>query len=253
MHVYFSISKLLIGLLFGAVCGFVSGLFLTRSTYAKMTDIDENDLDMTDYSVPQMNQYDTEFLSFSERRRSAEKAELLKYIGMTAGAFLVWVLVLVFLFTSSENVTPKKVIANIGVGETVSTSNQVVDIVMNPIAVDAEGRAVVPYSITNKTDLPLNTVALTANVNGKNIECFRAKQVESEDASELKLEETSEPVVPGATGDFYVVLDSKSMKSEKISDINVVSVIFETCTVDHENGAVQENGTKEQLSQKVVK
>lgn len=253
MHVYFSITKLLLGLLFGAVCGLVSGLFLTRSTYVKMTDIDENDLDMTDYSVPQMNQYDTEFLSFSERRRKAEKTELLKYIGMTAGAFLVWVLVLVFLFTSSENVTPKKVIANIGIGETVSTSNAIVDIVMNPITVDADGRAVVPYTITNKTEFSLNTLAVTANVNGKNIECFRAKEVESEESGELKLAETSEPVVKGTTATFYVVLDSKSMKSEKVSDINVVSITFDTCTINHDNGAAQENETKETLAQKVVK
>lgn len=254
MSIYFSVTKLLLGLLFGAVCGFISGLFLTRSTFSKMTEIDENDLDMTDYSVPQMNQYDTEFFTFSERRRKAEKSELMKYIGMTAAAFVVWVLVLVFLFASSKTIAPKKVIANIGTGESASISNSIVDIQMQPITVDSEGRAVVPYSITNKTGLSLETLALVANVNGHEVECSRAKVVESEDAStELKLIETDDPVVQGATETFYVVLHSDSLKKNKISEINVVSIMFDTCTIDFDNGSARENETRETLAQQVVK
>jgi len=255
MQIYFSITKLLLGLLFGAVCGFVSGLFLTRSTYSQMTEIDENDKDMTDYSASQLNQYDTEFRSFSERIHKAEKSEFLKYVGMTAGAFLVWILVLVFLFASSKTIAPKKVIANIGVGESGFDSNIVVDIAMDPVTVDSEGRAVIPYTITNKTDLSLETLAIIVNVTGRGVECFSEKAVEGAESGELQLEAIAdnEPVVKGTTATYYVVLDSKSLKQNKISDIETINITFDTCTIDFENGNTRANETQIQMSQKVTK
>ena len=250
IHVSFSLLKLLLGVVFGAVCGYVSGLFITRSRFAESLIIEDNEEDMTFYSNAQMDNYGNDFYNFTEKRRKKQASEKIRYIAMTAMAFLTFVIVLVFLIVKGGGFGGnRKALVELGQGESATAENPIVTIVIKPITKDAEGRVVIPYEITNKTNKPLKTASVVGAVNGVEITC--SKEKESEPGSN-KLVSFDEPVVGWESASYYVVLDSTEMRKAGLKKINNVSLTFATYTEDFENGNAKENETYLTITEDIV-
>lgn len=253
MIVSFSIVKLLLGIVFGVVCGCVSGLFITRSNFEAMTKIEDNDEDMTFYSNEQMNRYGSDFYNFTEKRRKKLAQDNLKYIIATAVTAVLWVGVLVFLINAGGGFGGnKKAIVELGVGETAYNENQVVKITLQPVMKDDKGRVCIPYEITNYTDKPLRVASVESRVNSSGVGCTREKKDNSVQDGSLKLLATDEPIIPGSTVINYVVLNSTELNKTGISKIESITLTFVTNTEDVENNGAVENETTLAITENVV-
>lgn len=253
MYISFSIVKFLIAIVFGAICGGLSGLFITRSHFQEMIKIQDNDEDLSFYSGGQMSKYGSEFQSSVDKRRKKLASENAKFIAMLVGAVVAWALVVVLLFTQSTGVGPKRdAVANLGQGEIAEDENKTVKIKTLPVMLDADGRLVVPYEITNKSTMTMKNSSITVLVNNNEVSCFKGTLVEGSSEAEPKIKEIEEPIVGGSTEKYYIVIDTTSLKKAGVKSVSKVSMTFVTYTENFENNGAIENETSLTIVQNVV-